>query len=151
LNEQAAAPHRIHLRGPWQAAWCDENGHPLSAPIRLRHPDNWPAFVANRAGRVLLERTFHAPTNLEPHESVFVVLTGVRGEGEVRLNGQSLGKFDDRNLAYEFAVPLPLPFSNSLVIQVAFPASASDRPDVGVYGAVALEIRVTNHASTKRR
>ena len=39
--------------------------------------------------------------------------------------------------ACEFAVPLPLPFSNELIIDVSFAASAP----TGLYDVVALEIR----------
>lgn len=145
-------PHRIHLRGPWQAAWWDELGQSLGEPVRLRHPDNWLSFVAGRSGRVVLRRTFHSPTNLDPHESVFVILTGVHGHGEIALNNNPLGHFNESANACEFAVPLPLPFSNSLAIDVTFAAATPDVPDVGVFGVAALEIRQARHnASAKRR
>ncbi len=127
--------HRIRLRGPWNYAWIDAAGN-VGATETRKHPDGWAAFIGEKSGRVRLTRTFHAPTNLDDTEQVFVVLTGVNGTGEVLLNGQHLGDIPPHN-ACEFAAPLPLPFSNELTIDVSFAASAP----TGLYDVVALEIR----------
>jgi hypothetical protein len=132
----AGAGHRIRLRGPWNYAWIDAAGHIGAAETR-KHPDDWATFIGDRSGRVRLTRTFHAPTNLDETEQVFVVLTGVHGAGTVLLNGQSLGDIPPHQNACEFAVPLPLPFSNELTIDVSFAAAAP----TGLYDVVTLEIR----------
>ena len=72
---------------------------------------------------------------------MFVVLTGVQGSGEVRLNGQPLGIFGETQSQWEFPVPRPLPFSNELAITVTFAAPTAAAPQVGLYDVVALEIR----------
>jgi len=113
----------------------------VGEPQRLRHPDEWAAFAGADAGCVQLQRTFHAPSNLDETEVLCVMLTGVFGRGEVGLNGVVLGQFADDQTACEFPVPLPLPFSNSLTIHISYTAATADHPDVGVHGVVVLEIR----------
>jgi hypothetical protein len=136
----AGAGHRIRLRGPWKFAWVDDNGRVGSVEVR-KHPDDWEDFTDAKAGRIRLSRTFHAPTNVEDTEQIFVVLTGVRGEGDVSLNGQSLGHFTPSQRTCEFPLPGPLPFSNELTITVSFDAATPTEPQVGVYDVVELEIR----------
>lgn len=133
--------HRIRLRGPWMYHWLDAEGRPAGADAALRHPEDWPQRAGLLAGRMELTRNFHAPSNLDPHEAVFVVLTGVQGSGEVRLNGQPLGSFGRQESACEFACPLPLPFFNVLTIDVSFPAATDVSPQIGLYGVVELQIR----------
>lgn len=97
---------------------------------------------------MILRRTFHAPSNLDPHESVHVLLTGLKGQGAIRLNGVELGEFSEADSTAEFQFPLPLPFTNQLEICVRWDESAEP---VGVFGAVAMEIRQDVDASMKRR
>ena len=143
--------HRIRLRGPWTFQWLDDAGNPLGVTGTLRHPADWPHVVGIRSGRMQLTRNFHAPSNLDPDEGVFVVLTGVQGDGAVRLNGKLLGIFGRLQTACEFPCPLPLPFSNVLTIVVSFPAATDVSPDVGLFGTVELEIRTFDPTSPQRK
>lgn len=88
-----------------------------------------------------MTRAFHAPSHVDDRETVFVVLTGVRGDGHVWLNGRTLGRFAQPQSIWEFAIPFALPFSNELTIDVTFPSPTNATPLVGVYDVVALDIR----------
>ena len=132
------AGHRIRLRGPWTFVWLDEAGLQVGTPARKQHPVDWPEFTRGQSGTVRLTRTFHAPSNLDPDESVSVIVTGVRGHGEVRLNGELLGTFTADQSDCDFPLPLPLPFSNTLGITVSF------APGGGATGDVVLVIRQRN-------
>jgi hypothetical protein len=76
-------PHPIRLRGPWDFAvgdqpWSDE---------RVMLPDGWPALAAAHAGRRLrLRRWFNRPTNLEPHEQVWLVVETSAADVTATLN-----------------------------------------------------------------
>lgn len=107
----------------------------------MRHPDDWPAVVEGRAGRMSLTRTFHAPTNLETSDELFLVLTEVHGRGDVRLNGRNLGCFHEEQSCWVYRLPRPLPRFNTLEIRVAYPQPTETQAQVGVSGVVALEIR----------
>ena len=109
------AGHRIRLRGPWTFVWLDEAGLQVGTPARKQHPVDWPEFTRGQSGTVRLTRTFHAPSNLDPDESVSVIVTGVRGHGEVRLNGELLGTFTADQSDCDFPLPLPLPFGRGAI------------------------------------
>ena len=129
--------HQIRLRGPWQFAWQHDH-----APAgTFQHPDDWPQTIGNRSGTIALRRRFHAPTNIDAHEEVFVVLTGVNGTGTIRLNDKSLGGFETTRSTWEFRLPRDLPRFNELAIDVSFPASTPETPLTGLYDTVLLEIR----------
>jgi len=58
--------HRIRLRAPWQS---ERHAH----------------------GGVSWNRRFHRPTNVDPAERAWIVVSGVGLEGTAGLNGQVLG------------------------------------------------------------
>lgn len=138
---QPAVGHRIRLRGPWNIARGTESGEEFATAEVCQHPEGWPVFVQNVAGRVRLSRRFHAPTNVAADELVFVVLTGVCGNGEVFVNGTLIGRFAAERIAWEFLIPFELPFANELSIVVSYSTPSAAQPRVGVYDVVALEIR----------
>lgn len=135
------AEHRIRLRGPWKYRWLNTNAPAVAEPQTFRHPEEWLDLIAGKTGRMELSRVFHAPTNMEPHEQLFVVLTGVHATGEVFLNGASLGPFDTHVNCYEFGCPLPLPWTNTLTIELAFGAITVPSMIPGLYDSVELVIR----------
>jgi hypothetical protein len=80
-------PHPIRLRGPWEFAvdgepWSDE---------RVTLPDGWSALAEAHAGRRLrLRRMFNRPTNLEPHEQVWLVVERHPAHVAATLNNQAI-------------------------------------------------------------
>ncbi len=145
-------PHRMHLRGPWEYEWLSDddatdallNAAPgESASRRDRHhlPADWQSLFADRAGTVRFLRRFHCPTNLESHERVFIVFDGIRGSGQVGLNGDILGAIDLDTPQAEFDVTSQLKPANELTVELSFdPAKDTDQPG-GLWKPVALEIR----------
>lgn len=135
------AGHRIRLRGPWTIERTTGSDQQFGSAEVRKHPEEWPDIFAMDGGQVRLSRVFHAPTNVGAEETLFVVLTGVRGEGTVCLNGAQLGRFTLEHATWEFAVPFELPFQNELLITVSYPAPSAAQTQVGIYDVIALEIR----------
>ena len=112
----------------------------------MQHPEDWPHVVGKRIGTLKLTRRFHAPTNLDADEEVFVVLSGVFGAGDVTLNGQPLGAFDLTETTWEFRLPHDLPRFNELAVVLTWPERTSESHPTGLYDVVLLEIRRTGNA-----
>lgn len=104
-------------------------------------PKDWRAVFGEVSGRARFRRKFHRPTNLEPHESVFVVLTEVRGEGRVRLNDLSIGSFDSKGESAEFEISSSMKSFNELDVEITFDPTSEEDTSGGLFGVVALEIR----------
>jgi hypothetical protein len=90
--------HRIRLIGPWEFAWRSSTGdgakiEGVAESGTIKMPCDWQSAFGSRGGKVSFSRRFHRPTNLEPHEQVLIILTGVGGSGTIRLNGDSLLEF----------------------------------------------------------
>ena len=85
--------HRIRLRGPWQFTWRNREDQSPDSCGTMQHPDDWRRIVGSRSGVLELTRRFHAPTNLDADETVCLLLTGVFGSGDVRLNNEEIGRF----------------------------------------------------------
>ncbi len=86
-------------------------------------------------------RRFHRPTNLEPHERVFLVFEGIGGAGRVRLNDEPLGQVTLNDRPIEFDVTGRLAPFNRIDVELQFTPSDTVPSQGGLYGAVALEIR----------
>lgn len=136
-----AAGHRIRLRGPWKIEQGLGPDREFGSAEVRKHPDEWPDIIQSGCERVRMSRVFHAPTNVDADETVFVVLTGVCGEGTVCLNGRQIGQFTAEQSSWKFAIPFELPFQNELSITVTYPQPSAAQTPVGVYDVVALEIR----------
>ena len=163
-----AYPHTIRLMGPWQ---CEplarfvrsdqgtvvEETSALPAACRVALPcDGITVLGEAFRGRVRYTRRFGRPGNLDPHESVFLVIESVDAHGEVRLNGQRLGEIrggETRGDAptTEFDVTKSLHERNELVIELetppdgdetgAAPETRGGQPSVGLTGEIRREIR----------
>ena len=101
-------------------------------------PCDWQSIFGSRGGKVAFSRRFHRPTNLEPHERVLIVLTGVGGSGTIRLNGDSLLEFSDAD-SVEADVTNKLEAFNLLEIEVEHQPIAGKLG--GLHSPVVLEIR----------
>ena len=155
--------HVIRLRGPWDyeplaRVWIGADGlrresrEQLPPPGRVHLPADWGLTLgADFRGRVRYTRNFGLPTNLEPHEEVWLVIDGVDFFGTLMLNGTSLGSIIGYGAPVDFAVSSLLKPRNRLELDVELPhyepdAQAPDRPGRtnmpgGPIGEVRLEIR----------
>jgi beta-galactosidase/beta-glucuronidase len=158
--------HVIRLRGPWEfeplarvMIVADGTRHESTddrlPPGRVRLPADWSATLGHEfRGRVRYTRRFGLPTNLEPHEQVWLVVEGVDYFGTLSLNGQSLGEVVGYQKPKEFDVRGLLADRNHLTLDIELPqcdaaaatAAKIERPGRehlpgGPIGEVRLEIR----------
>ena len=137
--------HRINLRGPWDYAWQEPNaGHhsvafAISGTVSM--PQEWRSLFGDVGGCARFQRKFHRPTNLEPHERVFIVLTEARGTGSVKLNETPLGEFTANATEHKFDVTKALEPFNVLTVELTHCPSEAPDQSGGLYGVVAIEIR----------
>ena len=155
--------HVIRLRGPWDyrpiaRVWIGRDGERMEStlqlppPGRVQLPADWGLTLgADFRGRVRYTRNFGLPTNLEPHEEVWLVVDGADYFGTISLNGMPLGEVIGFTRAVEFAVSPLLKPRNRLEFEVELPhyelgADKTERPGRknmpgGQIGEVRLEIR----------
>jgi hypothetical protein len=131
--------HRMHLKGPWDIlAIPGSEQSPESRSVTL--PQSWRTLFGPAAGTARFRRAFHCPTNLDPHETVWIVLTEVGGAGQVWLNDQPCGTFDAATTSPpRFEITSHLKPRNHLTVEVTFDPGSTTAVG-GLYGAVALEI-----------
>ena len=137
------ATHRIRLVGPWDFQWQESTGF-AGPPVThgtMKMPCRWQDVFGSFDGTATFTRKFHCPTNLEPHERVFIVLSGVPGHGSASLNGAPLGLFDAPNGETEFDATQRLAKFNLLEMTVRFSPSTMSVQTDGPLAEVALEIR----------
>jgi hypothetical protein len=155
--------HIIRLRGPWDyeplaRVWIGEGDarresvETLPAGGRIQVPSDWGATLGTAfRGRVRYARRFVLPTNLDPHERVWVVVEGVDYYGAVSLNATPLGRIVGYSHSVEFDVTELLLPRNVLALEVELPqyetgTATPERPGResfpgGPIGEVRLEIR----------
>jgi len=129
--------HRIQLKGPWDVQRLDQN----KPPVRVFMPAAWGEVFGDSPGLAQFRRKFNQPTNLEAHERVWIVFEGVGGEGLVRINGQELGTITAESTTAEFEVTQQLALHNELLVELTVVAESGPGTELGLWGAVVLEIR----------
>jgi hypothetical protein len=117
-------PHRIRLRGPWEATPVGEEPRRVTIPCRLA---DWNLTDSP----ALLTRKFGYPGRIDADERVWLTLSHVQGSASLTLNGQLLGQAKDS--AFEHNITAQLRPHNLLEIHVR----GSE------IGEVALEVRAT--------
>src|SRR5215468_4618580 len=99
-------PHRIRLRGPWEyqpLARTPPAAGPVPPGGRMSLPCRWDeGGLRDFAGRVRYVRRFGQPRQIDAHEHVWLTFGGVDGTAEVWLNGQFLGRHENRAEPFEF-------------------------------------------------
>jgi hypothetical protein len=143
-------PYRIALRGPWEfepVATTDPGsemmteGKAASFPSgRARFPAGWTELFGEFRGKMRFRRRFHRPTNLDPHERVWLVLEAVGGTGRIEINGCSLGTVAHSTVPQRFDVTDFLIGNDDLVIELAWHGSTTGSEPGGLYAPVILEI-----------
>jgi hypothetical protein len=111
-------------------------------------PADWGNALGNDfRGVVRYTRTFNRPTNLDPHEHVWLVIERPRSSGNVELNGEELG-LAVHDYPWRYDITRLLGDFNKLTIVVRHPQSdryhslepgIDDLPG-GLFGEVRLEI-----------
>jgi len=158
--------HVIRLRGPWEYeplarsivaadGILRETTDDLPPHGRVHLPTDWGSTLGGDfRGRVRYLRRFGIPTNLEPHDQVWLVIEGVDYFGAVSLNVQPIGEVVGYQSAREFDIRHLLADRNLLTLEIALPrfdaggatGAQADRPgraDLpgGPIGEIRLEIR----------
>ena len=128
--------HRIHLRGPWDIAFEPMFGDEV---VRRTLPNSWQQLFGNLSRHAVFRRSFHRPTNLEPHEIVRLTFQGLRGTGRVFLNDFPLGPVNPGDPRPSFDITMTLLPTNRLQVDLDFDPGMTPEPG-GMYEAVALEI-----------
>lgn len=129
----------MHLKGPWEVL-AAPGSEPFPETRTVTMPQSWRMLFGSQTGTVRFRRAFHRPTNLDPHETVWIVLTQVGGTGQLWLNDQPCGTFDPATASPpRFEITPHLKPRNHLTVEVTFDPGSTNA-DGGLYGAVALEI-----------
>jgi hypothetical protein len=121
-------PHRIRLRGPWQASAVSQPPATVRMPCRM--DEVWPEF----RGLVRLVRSFGLPQQLDDYERIWLTFAGITGHAAIALNGEPIGQFEVAPVEVEITGRLRE--RNSLEVSLN-----CDGPGCGLWGEVALEIR----------
>lgn len=125
--------HRMHLHGPWQFEWADEAG-------RVKMPAEWKTIFGERTGTVVFRRRFGRPTNLEPHERVFVAFDGIGGSAQITVNGKHFGAVTNNSETARFDVTDILEASNLLEVELTINGSEQCDKHLGLWAPIAIEI-----------
>ena len=135
--------HRIRLLGPWEFAWKGTTD--LIAPAitegTTAMPCDWQTLFGPVPGTALMRRRFHCPTNLEPQDRVWLVCSGVRGEGTILLNDSALVEFAADGGAVECDLTASLKPFNIVSIRLTVTSIGNGDLPAGLFEQIALEIR----------
>jgi beta-galactosidase/beta-glucuronidase len=115
-------PHVIRLRGPWECQPLErfDASADLPAAARVQAPCDWAELLGHEfLGRVRYTRRFNRPTNLDPHERVWLIIDGVDHHGLVTLNGTPLGQVAGCARPARFDVTELLQSHNTLEVEVS--------------------------------
>ena len=145
-------PHAMRLAGPWEYEVLRvDSGAPLLPAGRVKLPADWGETLGQDfRGLVRYVRRFNRPTNLDPHERVWLVIERVDARGRALLNNEPLGEIPSCERSVEFDLTSRLQLHNALVVEVECPAETAahglPRPGRehlpgGITGDVRLEIR----------
>lgn len=149
--------HRIQLKGPWEyhpltlsqaaseAPCLIAGDHGASANERalppggtVKFPSSWHEILGDFRGIVTFRRPFNRPTNLTMGDQVDLVLDGITGAAEVRMNGAFVASVPADAAHGRFEITPHLRPHNELRITVV---RTPETPDpCGLWGVVSLEI-----------
>ncbi len=129
-------PHRIRLRGPWEAEPIGTGpGGPAARRVTL--PARWGDIgLGDFRGVVRLRRRFGLPRRLDDWERVWLTCAGHTGPAAWHLNGTELRMQPEPGGRVEAEITPLLRERNELVVDVE-----AAGPEGGLWGEVALEVR----------
>lgn len=154
-------PHRIHLRGPWDAeplsaTTVDASGQVVTVDAALPPrasmvlPCRWAtAGWSDFWGRVRFRRKFQWVKALGERERLWLGCLGCDGQAEVTLNGSFLGTHDEPHTPFTFDVTDLIRGRNELEIEVDAPSDplgwrlprGRRGGGGGLWGTVFLDVR----------
>lgn len=157
-------PHRINLRGPWDAqplartrlrrdGSIEEVDGAVSPALKMMMPCRWEqAGLGPFQGRVRFRRSFGWPKELAGYERLWLVVGAADYFAKVILNDQPLGEHAGAFDPFEFEITALVKERNELVIDVDCPVAdpLAQREWLwrgrlgtggGLWGTVALEVR----------
>jgi hypothetical protein len=114
---------------------------PLVTEGTTAMPCDWHSLFGPVAGTATFSRRFHRPSNLEPHERVWLICTGVRGSGSVSLNDELLTEFSSDGEAVECEVTSRLQPFNIVSMRLSVGSIEEPQRPGGLFEPVVLEIR----------
>jgi hypothetical protein len=130
-------PHRIRLRGPWQAEPAGHSDAGDGLPARtVTLPCRWADVALGFTGAVVFRRRFGLPRQIDEWERVWLTCERVEGRSDWRLNDAEVAATAALEGSWEAEVTTLLRDRNELVVRVE-----GDERDSGLYGEVALEVR----------
>ena len=131
--------HRIRLRGPWTVFGPGADG-PSAEPVSAHLPAAWRDLFGERAGSARFARRFNRPTNLDPDERVWIVLTDVPEDVRVQVNGLPLAAESRFQGERAFDATSVLQDHNLLEIELRCDPAAATGESGGLHHAVIIEI-----------
>ena len=143
--------HQIQLKGPWEVfhpATPVDAAPPRSDSVTRTMPQGWRELFGDVGGTARFQRKFHRPSNLEPHERVFLVFKGIRGQSRISLNRSLIGEFVATGDAIEVDISSRMHSFNLIDVEIAFEPAQQPTLPGGLFGVVALDIR-WDESSTK--
>jgi hypothetical protein len=126
--------HQIRLHGPWEVTGPGEE-----RPRSVKMPQDWQTLFGETAGLARFSRWFHAPTNLDPDERVWLSLAGIGGDGHISLNGQPLQQVTNDESTVAVDLTDHLRPRNQVVIELTHNPATTVQPG-GLFGQIALQI-----------
>jgi hypothetical protein len=151
--------HTIRLRGPWRVEPVKRFVREADGSFRAATDDLPPASEAKMPadwsgtlgpdflGVVRYGRNFNRPTNLEPHERVWLVVEPPQSCGLIHINGTELGRVKFGGQPGRFDITPFLKDYNAVVIDVAHPelneqGHALDAGNIYIAGGLVGEVRL---------
>lgn len=111
--------HVIRLRGPWELSPLDGS----LTSVRAEVPgDLAPLLGSEFAGPVCLRRRFNTPTNLGPHERVYLAFASLDPAAKLTLNGHALPRAPHAPAPERHDITPQLQLHNALEIILTLPA-----------------------------
>jgi hypothetical protein len=158
--------HRIQLKGPWEYRPVSDSEASHDAPGLMsaipdgtrqfgglppagtvKFPASWSEVLGEFRGTVEFRRPFNRPTNLSGGDRVDLVLAGVGGMADVRVNGVHVGGVLASETQGRFDITSHLRPHNEIRIQVV--CLRETPAPCGLWGTVSLEIIETSKIEGK--
>ena len=139
--------HVIRLLGPWRAEVLSAESalEGTETSRKQKIPSTWQSWLGDHfLGTVSYKRFFRVPTNLSPHQKVWLIVEPVDFAGCVHLNDSQLGMVQLGGPNFRHDASQLLRPRNELRIDVRLSKDDIDSPRAGgIIGEVRLEIEGT--------
>jgi hypothetical protein len=113
---------------------------PSAEPVSAHLPAAWRDLFGERAGSARFTRRFNRPTNLDPNERVWIVLTDVPEDVRLQVNGRPLAAESRFHGEVAFDATSSLQDHNLLEIEIRHDPTAAPGESGGLHHAVIIEI-----------